>query len=119
VAVSSGSGDVELGTTRGPVRVKTGSGTLRVSNAGGDVTHTTGTGDLEVRSATRGRISGKGASGDIRIGIPAGIPVWTDVGTMSGQIRSTLRGAGRPAPGQDHVEVRARTASGDILLVEL
>jgi DUF4097 and DUF4098 domain-containing protein YvlB len=119
VVVSTGSGDVELGTTHAPVSVKTGSGGLRVNDAGSDVTLTTGSGDLEVTSAGRGRITGKGASGDVRIGIPAGVPVWTDVTTVSGRIHSTLRGAGQPAEGQDHVEVRARTASGDITLVEL
>lgn len=119
VVASTGSGDVELGSTAGPVSVKTGSGDLRVARAGADVTLTTGSGDLDVASAGRGRITGKGASGHIRIGIPAGVPVWTDVSTASGRIRSTLRGAGRPGPGQDHVEVRARTASGDITLVEL
>jgi DUF4097 and DUF4098 domain-containing protein YvlB len=119
VMASTGSGDVELGTTAGPVSVKTGSGDLRVASAGGDVSLTTGSGDLDVRSAGRGRISGKGASGHIRVGIPAGVPVWTDIATASGQVRSSLRGAGQPAEGQDHVEVRARTASGDITLVEL
>jgi DUF4097 and DUF4098 domain-containing protein YvlB len=119
VAVSTGSGDVEIGTARGPVSVKTGSGALRVSTACDDVSLATGSGDLDVRSAGRGRITGKGASGDMRIGVPAGVPVWTDVTTASGRIESSLRGAGQPAAGQDHVEIRARTASGDITLVEL
>lgn len=119
VAVSSGSGDVEIGTARGAVTVKTGSGDLRVTTACDDVSMATGSGDLEVRSAGRGRITGKGASGDMRIAVPAGVPVWTDLTTASGQIASSLRGAGQPAAGQDHVEIRARTASGDITLVEL
>lgn len=119
VVASTGSGDVELGTTHGTVSVKTGSGDLRVTSAGGDVSLATGSGDLEIQSAGHGRITGKGASGDIRVAIPAGVPVWTDVTTVSGRIRSTLRGAGQPEAGQDHVEVRARTASGDITLVEL
>ena len=119
VAVSTGSGDVEIGTARGAVTVKTGSGDLRVSSACDDVSLATGSGDLEVRSAGRGRITGKGASGHMKIAVPAGVPVWTDVTTASGRIESSLRGAGQPAAGQDHVEIRARTASGDITLVEL
>jgi DUF4097 and DUF4098 domain-containing protein YvlB len=119
VGASTGSGDVEIGTTRGAVKVKTGSGTLRVTNAGGDVSLSTGSGDLEIRSAGSGRITGKGASGDIKVEIPAGVPVWTDVSTVSGKLTSTLRGAGQPGEGQQHVEVRARTASGDIMLVEV
>ena len=49
----------------------------------------------------------------------SGIPVWTDISTLSGSIRSNLRGAGEPAEGADHVEVRAKTVSGDIVLTEV
>ena len=42
--------------------------------------------------------------------------MWTDITTASGRISSQVGGAGEPAEGQDFVEVRARTASGDITL---
>lgn len=119
VAVSTGSGDVRLGTTSGPAVVKTGSGDFRVTEAGDDVSMSTGSGDLVVESARRGRFSLKAASGDVRIGIPAGIPVWTDINTLSGQIRSDLDGAGEPVAGADHIEVRAKTVSGDVVLTQL
>lgn len=119
VQVSTGSGDVELGRTSAPVSVKTGSGDLRVVDAEADISLSTGSGDLEVSRVRRGKVVGKGASGDIRVGIPAGVPVWTDITTVSGQIRSGLQGAGQPADGQDHVELRARTVSGDVTLVEV
>ncbi|GAB7002686.1 hypothetical protein JCM18899A_01570 [Nocardioides sp. AN3] len=119
VVASLGSGDVELGSVGGTVRVKSGSGDLRVHRATGDISLTTGSGDLEVDTITRGRVNGKGGSGDIRVGVPAGIPVWTDVSTISGRITSTLPHLGEPAPGQDHVEVRVHSGSGDITLVSL
>lgn len=119
VSVSTGSGDVEIGASAGPAVVKTGSGHLAVGEAGDDVSLTTGSGDLVVRSATRGRVTAKGASGDVRLGIPAGTPVWTDISTVSGAIHSNLRGAGQPEEGADHVEVRAKTVSGDIVLTEV
>lgn len=118
VRVSTGSGDIQLERSGDAVEVKTGSGDLRLGAASGDVAMSTGSGDLEIRSFTRGRLIGKGASGDIRVGIPAGVPVWTDLSTVSGQIRSALKGSGQPAEGQDHVELRARTVSGDITLIE-
>ncbi len=80
---------------------------------------TTGSGDLAVTTARRGRMTAKCASGDVRIGVPAGVPVWTDISTVSGEIRSNLTGAGEPAAGADHVEVRAKTVSGDIVLTEV
>ena len=119
VVVSTGSGDVEIGSSNGPTVVKTGSGDLRVSEARSDVSLVTGSGDLVVDSASRGRVTMKGASGDVRIGIPAGVPVWTDISTVSGEIRSSLQGAGEPQDGADHVELRAKTVSGDITLVQV
>lgn len=118
-AVSTGSGDVKVGISRGPVVVKTGSGDLELREAEADVSLSTGSGDLVIGTARRGRLTAKGASGDIQVGIPAGIPVWTDISTVSGAIRSTLTGAGEPAPGAEHLEVRAKTVSGDVVLNQL
>lgn len=119
VAASTGSGDVEIGTSNGPAAVKTGSGDLRVVDAHQDVSLATGSGDLLVGTAHRGRFTMKGASGDVHIGIPAGLPVWTDISTLSGSIRSNLESAGEPAEGADHVELRAKTVSGDIVLTQV
>jgi DUF4097 and DUF4098 domain-containing protein YvlB len=119
VAASTGSGDVEIGTSNGPAAVKTGSGDLKVVDANTDVSLVTGSGDLLVGTAHRGRFTMKGASGDVHIGIPAGLPVWTDISTLSGSIRSSLQSAGEPAEGSDHVELRAKTVSGDIVLTQV
>ena len=119
VAVSTGSGDVEIGLSNGPTVVKTGSGDLKVVDAHADVSLTTGSGDLFIRQARRGRVTAKGASGDVRLGVPAGLPVWTDISTVSGVIHSNLRGTGQPEDGADHLEVRAKTVSGDVVLTEV
>jgi len=119
VAVSTGSGDVEIGTSRSAAVVKTGSGDLRVGESYDDVSLATGSGDFVIDHAHRGRLSAKGASGDVLVGIPAGLPVWTDLSTVSGSIRSSLEGAGQPAEGEDHIELRAKTVSGDIVLTQI
>lgn len=119
VTISTGSGDIEIGTTAAPTVVKTGSGDLSVSESRDDVAMSTGSGDLVIRSAHRGRVSAKGASGDIRVGIPSGVPVWTDISTVSGDIRSSLQGVGEPEQGADHVELRAKSVSGDIVLTQI
>ena len=77
------------------------------------------TGDVSIDLVDRGRLTVKGASGDVRIGVKAGVPVWTDITTVSGTIRSELQGAGQPQEGEDHIEVRAKTVSGDIALSEV
>lgn len=116
LSISTGSGDVAIGTAAGPSVVKTGSGDLSVAESLTDVTLTTGSGDLVVSAARNGRVSARGASGDVRVGVPAGLPVWTDVSTVSGSLRSEIESAGEARAGEDHLEVRARTVSGDVLL---
>ena len=117
--VSTGSGNVQLWTTRGPAVIKTGSGDIKIGDAGTDVSASTGSGDFTVSTARRGRMTAKGASGDVHVGVPAGTPVWTDISTVSGEIRSNLQGAGQPQDGADHVEVRAKVVSGDIVLTQV
>jgi len=118
LVVSTGSGDVVVRRSAGHLAVKTGSGDVLVGESEDDVSCTTGSGDLRVDVARRGRVTVKGASGDVLLGIPQGTPVWTDITTASGRISSDVGGAGEPAEGEDFLEVRARTASGDITLQE-
>jgi DUF4097 and DUF4098 domain-containing protein YvlB len=117
--VSTGSGDVEVGTANSRTVIKTGSGDLKVVTANADVALSTGSGDLIVGSARRGRVSAKGASSDVRIGIPAGTPVWADINTVTGKVRSNIESVGAPRDGQDHIELEARTVSGDIVLTQV
>lgn len=115
-AVSTGSGDTRVGEAHGPLAVKSGSGDLTLGESYHDVAFATGSGDTELGMVHRGRVDIRGASGDVLIGVPEGIPVWTDVFTVSGDIYSDLVGAGEPADGADHLELRAKTVSGDIAL---
>ncbi len=117
LSISTGSGDIRIARAAGPVVVKTGSGDLEIGDTDNDVAMTTGSGDVRIRTAHRGRISSKGASGDVTIGIPAGTPVWTDITTVTGSVRSGLPQVGEPEPGAPHVELHATTVSGDVALV--
>jgi DUF4097 and DUF4098 domain-containing protein YvlB len=102
-----------------PVQVKSGSGDMRVRVAEQDVALSTASGDLVIDRMHRGQLAAKNVSGDIRVGIPAGVPVWTDISSMTGTVRSDLEGAGQPAEGQDYIELRAKTVSGDVHLEQL
>ena len=114
--ISTGSGDVDVQHASGDVHVKTGSGNLRVHNPEGDVSLSTASGDLTVDLMGTGQLAAKNVSGDIRVGVPGGVPVWTDISTLSGSVRSNLSGAGQPEEGQEFLELRAKTVSGDIVL---
>ena len=45
--------------------------------------------------------------------------MWTDISSVTGSVRSNLQGAGQPAEGQDYIELRAKTVSGDVYLEQL
>ncbi|QBR93161.1 DUF4097 family beta strand repeat-containing protein [Nocardioides euryhalodurans] len=118
IAVSTGSGDVEVSRNLGPAVVKTGSGDVRFREATTEVSVMTGSGDLMIDTARHGRFHAKGASGSVHVGIPAGVPVWTDISTVSGRIHSDVEGAGEPVEGAEHIELRASTVSGDVVLTQ-
>lgn len=118
LAVSTGSGDVHVARAAARVVVKSGSGDLRVDRTSEDIGFTSGSGSVVIGSTGRGRVTAKAASGDVRVGVPAGTPVWTDISSLTGRIHSALGPTGQPAEGQDHVEVRATTVSGNVSLVE-
>jgi DUF4097 and DUF4098 domain-containing protein YvlB len=116
--ISTGSGDVTVGAATAAISVKSGYGTPRVRSTHEDVALNTASGDLLIDTIHRGRVVAKNVSGDIRVGVPSGTPVWTDITSVTGAVRSNLEGAGEPHEGQDFVELRAKTVSGDVYLEE-
>jgi DUF4097 and DUF4098 domain-containing protein YvlB len=117
--ISTGSGDVVLGSVHDSVVIKTGSGDLQVNRAESDVSLSTASGDLTIAQARRGKVTAKNVSGDVRVGIPTGTPVWTDISTVTGSVANRLDSVGKPADGQDFVELRASTVSGDVHLQQV
>lgn len=118
-AIATGSGRIAVDAVGDDTVAKSGSGDIRLGEVSADASLTSGSGDLEVRSLDRGALRAKTASGDVHVGVRPGIPVWTDVSSVSGDVASDLEGAGRPEPGQDHIEIRATTVSGDVTLSQL
>lgn len=119
VKASTGSGDVEVAAVVGEGKLSSGSGDLTVGRLEGFLKLSSGSGDFVVREVVSGRVQGQTASGDITLGVKSGVPVWTDVQTMTGDVRSDLRGAGEPQEGQPSIELRATTVSGDVVLHEV
>ncbi|MGH3413612.1 MAG: DUF4097 family beta strand repeat-containing protein [Marmoricola sp.] len=117
-AISTGSGDVEVGRSADQLVVKTGSGDVTVNRARADASLISGSGSITVRHISRGRATLKSSTGDVRVGIPAGTPVWTDISSTTGRVASNLPSAGRPGEGQDHLRLTVRTTTGDVLLAQ-
>lgn len=117
--LKTGAGSIEVHDAVAPVTLKSGSGDLTVGSASQDTTMSTASGDIRIARMTSGQASLENVTGNIHLGIPDGTPVWTDISTGTGRVQSTLSPTGAPADGQDHVEVRARSLSGDIYLERL
>lgn len=115
-SLSTGSGDVSVERADGDTAIKTGSGSARVGECSREVAFTAGSGGLRVDLARDGKVLAKSASGDVSIGVPAGLPVWTDISTVSGHVRSDVEGVGAPEEGAPRLEVHARTVSGGVHL---
>jgi DUF4097 and DUF4098 domain-containing protein YvlB len=118
-AIVSGSGRITVDSASDETVAKTGSGDVRIRETDSSVSITSGSGDLEVGTISRGAVKAKSASGSVLVGVPAGVPVWTDISTVTGSIRSNLEGAGPAEDDQDHIEIRASTVSGDVTLSQL
>ena len=54
--------------------------------------------------------------GRVDIGVVDGVPAFLDLQTAFGTVRNSLAASSEPQPDEDSVEVRARTAFGDITI---
>lgn len=114
-AIKTGGGDIHVGRTEGDVSVSTGGGDVRLDSCRGTTQVGTGAGDV-IAHVAAGGLEVRTGAGDIMITVPDGIPVWQDLSSPLGQVVSRLGRRGEPADGQAHIEVTARTGTGDIQL---
>lgn len=115
-SLETASGDMRVGDVTGDVSAKTASGDMRLGAVDGRLRVSTASGDVQVGRLSQGRSEIKTASGDVAIGITAGANVWLDLNTASGRTISGLNPQPAPAPAENQplLELRVRTASGDI-----
>lgn len=114
--IKSSSGELRVGDVTVDVNAETASGRIRVGDVGGSARVSSASGDIEICRLQRGAASVRTASGDIQVGVAAGSAVWMDLNTASGKTITDLTSHGDvpPADGAVQLELRARTASGDI-----
>jgi Putative adhesin len=114
--IKSSNGDVWVGRIDGDLRVKGANGRIDVDHAGAAVEATTANGDVHAGGLTRGAASLKTSLGGIEIGIGDGTAARLDVHTQFGKVRNEMDTTGEPGPGDQVVEVHARTSMGDITI---
>jgi DUF4097 and DUF4098 domain-containing protein YvlB len=132
-ALKTGSGDVRIERIDGAATIKNSNGDTHVREAGGDVHIKAANGDVAIDDA-RSSVEIKTARGDVRIGarrgsvvagtglgtievaVADGVAAWLDLSTGYGQVHNQLDRAQAPEPGEETVEVRARSGYGDITI---
>jgi putative adhesin len=114
--VKNSNGDIWIGEVAGDLRVNAGNGRISVDQASATVTARSANGDVRLGEVAHGTVLAQTALGKVEIGIRDGVAAWLDLNTRFGNVHNDLDAAERPESGEDAVEVRARTAFGDITI---
>jgi DUF4097 and DUF4098 domain-containing protein YvlB len=109
-------GAIRLGEVRGELRASTASGGISADRALGSVVAKTAVGKVLVGEVTRGSVVLESGGGAISIGIPEGTAAWVDARSFAGTVRNGLEPTEAPQASGRAVEIRARTAFGDIAI---
>jgi hypothetical protein len=115
--VKNSNGDTWIGQVTGDLRVNAANGRISVDQATGAVTAKASNGDVRLGEVAHGTILAQTGLGKVEIGIRDGVPAWLDLNTRYGAVRNDLDTADPPGAGEEAVEVRARTAFGDITIL--
>jgi Putative adhesin len=114
--IKNSNGDTWVGTAGGDVRLTAANGGIAVDAARGSVVAKSATGDVRLGEVARGSVVLETGLGDVEVGIPEGTAAWLDVRAATGRVRNELEAAEAPEPSAETVEVRARTAAGNVLI---
>ena len=112
--VRNTNGDTWIGAVTRDARIRSANGKIAVDRAGAGLSVKTANGDIRLGQVAQGQILAETACGKVDIGVLDGVPAWLDLHTHAGQVRNELDPDGRPLAGEDTVQVRARSAFGDI-----
>ena len=112
----NGNGDTMVREITGDLRASAANGTVVVDRAGASVVAKTANGDIRVGDAVRGTIDAATGHGKVVVGVRDGVAAWLDLDTHFGNVHNELESTERPEAGVEAVDVRARTAFGDITI---
>ena len=112
--IKNSNGDSRVGEITGELTVKAANGDIAIGSSHASLTAKTANGDIRVGAAGRGSVVAETGLGNVEIAIPEGPAVWLDLDVRYGRLDNALEATGPPGPGEETVEVRARSASGDI-----
>jgi hypothetical protein len=114
--IKSSNGDTWVGVARGDVRLSAANGSIAVDVAHASVVAKVANGDVRLGEVVRGSVVLVAQLGDLEVGIREGTAAWLDVRATAGKVHNALDAAEAPEPSAETVEVRARTAVGEIAI---
>jgi hypothetical protein len=114
--IKNSNGETRIAEVAGDLRVNAANGRISVGSAHATVAVKTAYGDIDLGAVERGAVVAQTAYGKVGVGIRDGVAAWLDLDTGFGNVLSALDASGGPEPGEDTVEVRARSGFGDITI---
>jgi DUF4097 and DUF4098 domain-containing protein YvlB len=114
--IKNSNGDSRVGEITGDLRVVAANGDIEVGQCHASVVAKTANGSIHIGAAGRGSVVAETGFGAVEIAIPDGSAAWLDLHTGYGRLHNALDAAGPPQPGDDTVQVRARTGYGDVTI---
>lgn len=115
-AIKNSNGDIWIGEVTGDLRAVAANGKIVVDRAHAAVTAKTANGGIRLGEVARGAVLAETAWGQVEVCILDGVAAWLDLNTGFGNVENELVADERPESGEETVEVRARTAFGDIII---
>lgn len=117
--LSTGTGRIVLGDTRGFVSARTGTGGIEVVRAEGRIRLVAGVGDIRVARALSGMVDARTGLGAIEVAVPRGTAVLLDLATGDGRRDVRLDAAAQRGPLTRLLELTGRSGKGDVRVVRL
>lgn len=113
-SVKNGNGSTYIVDAAGELKVSAANGDVTLERAGDTTTIKASNGDITVGEVGRGTLTLQTAAGSLAIGVRAGSAAWLDLSTKYGRVRNGLDATTGPSETDAKVEIRARSAYGDI-----
>jgi hypothetical protein len=114
--VKTSYGEISIGEVTGTLQASANTGGIRVDYAGSETNAKIAYGNIKIGEAAEGSVRLEGSGGDLEVGVPEGTAAWLDLNSAKGFVRNELKAESAPAPGDKTVEVRARVTWGDIVI---
>lgn len=114
--IKNSNGDSRVGEVTGDLRVIGANGDIVVEHAHASLTAKTANGEIRIGAVRRGSVVAETGLGAVEIAVPDGTAAWLELSTKYGHVHNALAVTEPPAPGEDSLQVRARTGYGDVTI---